>query len=85
MVANKVEVVSTPAALDDDGQIQSAHKWISEGAGSYSIEKVEGTPETRGTKIIMHLRIHNKQSSSILLIKIASISSISLLCLLRSL
>jgi len=56
MVANKVEVVSTPAALDDDGQIQSAHKWISEGAGSYSIEKVDGTPETRGTKIIMHLR-----------------------------
>ena len=33
MVANKVEVISTPAALGDDGEVQEAHKWVSEGAG----------------------------------------------------
>ena len=55
MVANKV-VISTPAALGDNGKVQDAHKWVSEGAGSYSIEKVDGKAEARGTKIIMHLR-----------------------------
>lgn len=56
MVAKKVEVISTPAALGDNGEVQDAHKWVSEGAGSYSIEKVDGKAEARGTKIIMHLR-----------------------------
>ena len=54
MVANKVEAGTS--CLGDDGEVQEAHKWVSEGAGSYSIEQVDGKAEARGTKIIMHLR-----------------------------
>ena len=48
MVSDKVEVVSKRYGED------VAHRWVSEGAGGYSIEEAER--ETQGTDIIMHIR-----------------------------
>eukprot|EP00945_MAST-04E_sp_MAST-4E-sp1_P001770 g1770.t1 len=56
MVAHKVEVVSTPAALGDDGKAQPSYKWTSEGVGSYNIEELGESDNARGTKIVMHLK-----------------------------
>ena len=48
MVADKVEVVSKRYGSD------KAYKWVSEGAGGYSIEKAER--DGHGTDVIMHIR-----------------------------
>ena len=48
MVSDKVEVVSKKYGED------AAHRWVSEGAGGYSIEEAER--ETQGTDVIMHIR-----------------------------
>ena len=39
MVANKVEVISTPAALGDD-EVQEAHKWVSEGQDHIALNRL---------------------------------------------
>ena len=48
MVSDKVEVVSRRFGED------TAHRWVSEGAGGYTIEEAER--ETQGTDVIMHIR-----------------------------
>ena len=48
MVSDKVEVVSKRYGSD------KAYKWVSEGAGGYSIEEAER--EGHGTDVIMHIR-----------------------------
>ena len=48
MVADKVEVVSKKYGEDQ------AYRWVSEGAGGYTIEEAER--ETQGTDVIMHIR-----------------------------
>ena len=48
MVADKVEVVSKRYGSD------KAYKWVSEGAGGYSIEEAER--DGHGTDVIMHIR-----------------------------
>ena len=48
MVADKVEVVSKKYGSD------KAYKWVSEGAGGYSIEEAER--DGHGTDVIMHIR-----------------------------
>ena len=48
MVADKVEVISRRAGDD------VAHKWVSDGAGSYTIS--ETSREERGTSILLHLK-----------------------------
>ena len=48
MVADKVEVVSKRYGSDQ------AHRWVSEGAGGYSIEEAER--DGHGTDVIMHIR-----------------------------
>ncbi|MBQ3924990.1 MAG: molecular chaperone HtpG [Firmicutes bacterium] len=48
MVADKVEVVSKRYGSD------KAYKWVSEGAGGYSIEEAER--DRHGTDVIMHIR-----------------------------
>ncbi len=48
MVADKVEVVSKRYGEDQ------AYRWVSEGAGGYTIEEAER--ETQGTDVIMHIR-----------------------------
>ena len=48
MVADKVEVVSKRYSSD------KAYKWVSEGAGGYSIEEAER--DGHGTDVIMHIR-----------------------------
>ena len=48
MVADKVEVISRRAGDD------VAHKWVSDGAGSYTIS--EASREERGTSILLHLK-----------------------------
>ena len=48
MVADKVEVVSKRYGSD------KAYRWVSEGAGGYSIEEAER--EGHGTDVIMHIR-----------------------------
>ena len=48
MVADKVEVVSKRYGSD------KAHRWVSEGAGGYSIEEAER--DGHGTDVIMHIR-----------------------------
>ena len=48
MVSDKVEVVSRRYGED------TAHRWVSEGAGGYTIEDAER--ETQGTDVIMHIR-----------------------------
>ena len=48
MVSDKVEVVSKRYGED------KAWKWVSEGAGGYTIEEAER--ETQGTDVIMHIR-----------------------------
>jgi molecular chaperone HtpG len=48
MVADKVEVVSKRYGAD------KAHRWVSEGAGGYSIEEAER--DGHGTDVIMHIR-----------------------------
>ncbi len=48
MVADKVEVISRRAGED------VAHKWVSDGAGSYTIS--EASKEARGTSILLHLK-----------------------------
>ena len=58
MVAHKVEVTSTPAALGEDGTPQTSHTWTSEGVGSYNIVESsnDDSERKRGTKIVMHLK-----------------------------
>ena len=53
MVAEKIIVESRPA----NGS--QAHRWISSGDGSYSIEEIE--KETRGTRIELHLKADEKE------------------------
>lgn len=48
MVADKVEVISRRAGDD------VAHKWVSDGAGSYTIS--EASRDGRGTSILLHLK-----------------------------
>ena len=48
MVSDKVEVISKRYGED------KAYKWVSEGAGGYTIEEAER--ETQGTDVIMHIR-----------------------------
>ena len=48
MVSDKVEVVSRRYGED------TAHRWVSEGAGGYTVEEAER--ETQGTDVIMHIR-----------------------------
>jgi molecular chaperone HtpG len=48
MVADKVEVISRRAGD------KVAHKWVSDGAGSYTIS--EASREGRGTSILLHLK-----------------------------
>ena len=48
MVADKVEVVSRRYGED------TAYRWVSEGAGGYSIEEAER--ESQGTDVILHIR-----------------------------
>ena len=48
MVSDRVEVVSKKYGED------TAHRWVSEGAGGYTIEEAER--ETQGTDVIMHIR-----------------------------
>ena len=48
MVSDKVEVVSKRYGED------TAHRWVSEGSGGYSIEDAER--DTQGTDVIMHIR-----------------------------
>ena len=48
MVADKVEVVSRRYGED------KAYRWVSEGAGGYSIEEAER--ESQGTDVILHIR-----------------------------
>ena len=48
MVADKVEVVSRKYGED------KAYRWISEGAGGYTIEEAER--DSQGTDVIMHIR-----------------------------
>ena len=48
MVADRVEVVSRRYGSDQ------AHRWVSEGAGGYSIEEAER--DGHGTDVIMHIR-----------------------------
>jgi molecular chaperone HtpG len=52
MVADKVELVSKKAEND------TAYKWVSDGAGSYTIEEV--AKETSGTDITLHLKETSK-------------------------
>lgn len=51
MVAHKVDVFSTKAGSNQ------AHKFSSEGAGTYSVE--DSTDVSRGTKIVVHLKDDN--------------------------
>jgi molecular chaperone HtpG len=51
MVANRVDVLSRKAGETD------AHKWSSEGTGTFTVEAVaEGEAPARGTKIVLHLK-----------------------------
>ncbi len=49
MVADKVEVVSRRAGLEE------AWRWISDGTGEFSMEKLEGQ-SGRGTRIMLHIK-----------------------------
>lgn len=53
MVADKVEVISKPAGG------KSANKWVSQGNGTYTIEKSEKA--SRGTEITLYLRDEEKE------------------------
>lgn len=53
IVADKVELITLKAGLDKN----LAVKWVSDGAGEYSIENV--IKETSGTQIILHLKEGN--------------------------
>ncbi len=50
MVADKVEVASRPAFGDN-----TAHVWVSDGCGAFTVEKTDNAPE-RGTTIVAHLK-----------------------------
>ncbi len=50
MVADKVEVTSRPAYGDN-----SAHIWISDGCGSFTVSETNDAPE-RGTRIVAYLK-----------------------------
>ena len=54
LVADRVEVVSRPA-----GAGSSAHRWVSEGKDTFTIEPAERA--TRGTAITLHLREDQKE------------------------
>ena len=56
IVADRVEVTSR----EDDGQ---AHKWISEGHGTFEVEEAEDSELVRGTRIVLHLKEEHKRFS----------------------
>ncbi|MBO4313660.1 MAG: molecular chaperone HtpG [Desulfovibrio sp.] len=55
MVADKVEVTSRPAFVEEGGD-EGAHVWTSDGLGSYTVDAVEGDEPMRGTVIKAHLK-----------------------------
>ena len=57
MVAEKVEVFTRSFNKDGEDLL-----WVSDGAGTYSIENVEGN--RRGTKIVVHLKEEDKSFSN---------------------
>jgi TNF receptor-associated protein 1 len=54
MVGDKVEVFSQSAVPAEDGSLQPAHHWVTDGDGSFEIGEATGV--LRGTKIIIHLK-----------------------------
>ncbi|MBQ7617380.1 MAG: molecular chaperone HtpG, partial [Desulfovibrio sp.] len=55
MVADKVKVTSRPAFVAE-GEDSSAHAWISDGLGTYSLEQASMEEGGRGTIIEVHLK-----------------------------
>jgi len=55
IIANKVEVITRRAGLGKDEGV----RWVSEGENDYSIESIDR--ETRGTKVVLHLRDDNEE------------------------
>ncbi len=55
IIAQKVEVITRRAGLGKDEGV----RWVSEGENDYTIESIDR--ETRGTKVILHLRDDNEE------------------------
>ncbi|MFT7460871.1 MAG: molecular chaperone HtpG, partial [Planctomycetota bacterium] len=55
IIAQKVEVITRRAGLGKDEGV----RWVSEGENDYTIESIDR--ETRGTKVVLHLRDDNEE------------------------
>jgi len=55
IIASKVEVITRRAGLGKDEGV----RWVSEGENDYTIESIDR--ETRGTKVVLHLRDDNEE------------------------